>query len=75
MASSEEIARLATLVAAYRAAELAVLRNKSYEMPDGRKLQRENLAEIRAGLKEAEGRFDQATGSIRPVGRMRRAGI
>lgn len=75
MASSEELARLASRVAAYQAAELAVLRNQSYKMPDGRELQRADLKEIRAGLKEAMGDLDRATGTVRAVGRMRRAGV
>lgn len=73
--SAEELVRLSALVAAYQAAELAVLRNKSYEMPDGRKLARENLAEIRAGRREAEQRLTAATGSA-PLPRGRaRAGV
>lgn len=75
MASSEELVRLAARVAAYQAAELAVLRNQSYEMPDGRKLTRASLKEIRMGLKEAQGELDRATGTVRAVGRMRRAGV
>lgn len=71
-ASSEEIARLAELVSAYQAAELAVLRNQSYEMPDGRKLVRANLTEIRKGRKEAEAAYAQAVGEVRVVGRARR---
>lgn len=73
MASSEEIARLSELVSAYQAAELAVLRNQSYEMPDGRKLQRANLTEIRNGRKEAEAAYALAVGVVRTVGRARRA--
>lgn len=71
-ASSEEIARLLELVAAYQAAEIAVLRNQSYEMPDGRKLVRANLTEIRNGRKEAEADYAAATGTTRQVGRARR---
>lgn len=75
MASSEEIVRLAALVAAYQAAELAVLRNQSYEMADGRKLARANLSEIRKGLAAARAELDTATGTTRSLGRMRRAGV
>jgi hypothetical protein len=73
MASADFIARLTALRDAYEAAELAVLRNQSYEMPDGRKLVRANLADIRKGRKEAQAALDLETGCGRPVGRMRRA--
>lgn len=63
MAASEaEIAVLAARVAAYQAAELAVLRNQSYEMPDGRKLSRANLKEIRIGRRDAEADYGRAVG-------------
>lgn len=71
-ASSEEIARLAELVLAYQAAELAVLRNQSYEMPDGRKLTRASLAEIRKGRKDAEADYAKALGVSTARGRARR---
>lgn len=71
-ASPEEIVRLAELVVAYRAAELSVLRNQSYEMPDGRKLTRANLTEIRNGRKEAEAAMSAATGEVQVRGRARR---
>jgi hypothetical protein len=70
--SSEELARLAALVAAYQAAELAVLRNQSYEMPDGRRLVRANLGEIRKGRKEAETAYAQACGTPLARGQARR---
>jgi|GEM_PF-1798631 len=74
MASSEELARLLALVQAYQAAELAVLRNQSYDMPDGRKLVRANLTEIRNGRKEAEAAYAQAMGA--PISRGRaRSGV
>lgn len=71
-ASSAEIVRLAGLVAAYQAAELAVLRNQSYEMPDGRRLERANLNDIRKGRKEAEAALSLATGDVQVRGRARR---
>ena len=71
-ASPEEIVRLAGLVSAYQAAELAVLRNQSYEMPDGRKLNRANLTEIRNGRKEAEAALSAAVGEVQVRGRARR---
>ncbi len=66
-ASSEELERLAALVAAYQAAELAALRNQSYEMPDGRRLTRANLRDIRAGRQQAEADYARACG--RPLAR------
>lgn len=71
-ASSEEIARLLALKQAYETAELSVLRNQSYEMPDGRKLTRANLAEIRKGRKEAEADYNRALGVSTARGRARR---
>ena len=74
MASAEERARLLALVQAYQAAELSVLRNQSYRMPDGRELARANLSEIRNGRKEAEAAYAQALGA--PIQRGRaRAGV
>ena len=70
--SSEELERLAALVAAYTAAELAVLRNQSYEMPDGRKLTRASLKDIRAGRKEAEAAYAVACGTPMVRGQARR---
>ena len=74
MASAEELARLLQLVQAYQSAEIAVLRNQSYRMPDGREMARANLTEIRNGRKEAEAAYAQALGT--PVSRGRaRAGV
>lgn len=73
--SAEELVRLSALVAAYQAAELAVLRNQSYEMPDGRKLARANLTEIRKGRIDAEKQLATAAGAA-PLPRGRaRAGV
>lgn len=72
-ASQAEIDRLTALVQAYQAAELAVLRNQSYEMADGRKLTRANLTEIRKGRKEAEAELRCALGQSTARGRARRA--
>lgn len=71
-ATAEEIARLAALVAQYQAAELAVLRNQSYEMPDGRRVTRANLQDIRNGRKEAEAAYGLAVGVPQVRGRARR---
>jgi hypothetical protein len=72
MATAEELAALAERVAAYQAAELAVLRNQSYEMPDGRKLTRANLRDIQKGLAEAKADYAAATGVSIVRGRARR---
>lgn len=69
-ASQEEIDSARELVAAYVEAELAVLRNQSYEMPDGRKLTRANLKDIREGKREAKADLATLTGST--LGRARR---
>ena len=72
VASADHIARLQRLVDAYWAAEEAVLRNQSYEMPDGRKLVRADLDKIRKGRRETQTELERAQGCIRPVGRVRR---
>jgi hypothetical protein len=69
-ASQEDIAAARELVAAYREAEISVLRNQSYEMPDGRKLTRANLRDIRDGKREAIADLNTLTGTT--LGRARR---
>lgn len=71
MATEQEIADLSARVAAYQAAELAVLRNQSYEMPDGRKLTRANLKDIQRGLAEAKAELAAANGTPIRKGRAR----
>lgn len=73
MATEAEITVLSERVAAYQAAELAVLRNQSYEMPDGRKLTRANLRDIQKGLAEAKADLASANGTPIRRGRARRA--
>jgi len=73
MATAEDIDRQRALVSAYQAAELAVLGNKSYRMPDGRELTRENLTAIIAGKTRAENQLAAMVGQ--PKGRMRRGVI
>lgn len=72
-ASQAEIDRLAALVSAYQQAELSVLRNQSYRMPDGRELTRANLNDILAGKKRAEADYKCALGLSNAKGRVRRA--
>lgn len=71
-ASAEEIAELRATYQAYVDAERAVLRNRSYEMADGRSMTRESLKEIRLGKKQAKAELDAALGCGQAVGRMRR---
>lgn len=71
MATTEVIAGLKAIAAAYDAALLAVLNNQSYEMPDGRKLTRASLRDIREGRREAYADLAAATGG-RGRGRVRR---
>ena len=70
--SAEEIAELRETLALYRAAERDILRNQAYEMPDGRKLTRADLKEVRAGVAEARRELAAATGTTRAIGRARR---
>jgi hypothetical protein len=69
---AEAIAALEERLARYLEAEAAVLRNQSYEMPDGRSVTRANLRDIRAGI--AEICADLELGAGKPVvrGRARR---
>jgi len=70
-----EIAAEEARLANYLAAEAAVLRNQSYEMPDGRKLVRADLAAIAKGINDCRGRLDRMRGTTRPRGRARRGVI
>lgn len=73
--SAEEIAQLESRLAAYLEAEASVLRNQSYEMADGRRLERANLGEIRKGITDLRAELGRATGTggaATPVGRVRR---
>lgn len=70
--SAAQIAELETRLAAYLDAEAAVLRNQSYEMPDGRKLTRASLAEIRKGIEALRNELANADGTPIVKGRMRR---
>ena len=70
-----EIEQLQARLAAYLEAEAAVLRNQSYEMPDGRKLTRASLAEIRKGIDSLRNDIANASGAPFVRGRMRRGVI
>ncbi len=66
------LARLQARLDLYYAAEAAILRNQSYEMPDGRRLERTNLSHVQEMIETLENRIDG--GSETPVakGRARR---
>lgn len=70
--SAEEIALLQSRLTAYYDAEAAVLRNQSYEMPDGRKLTRTSLAEIRKAIDALRNEIANAAGAPIVRGRVRR---
>lgn len=67
-----QIAELETRLAAYLDAEAAILRNQSYEMPDGRRLERANLAIVRRGIADLRAELGRATGTPLTRGRARR---
>lgn len=70
--SAAAIEALEARLALYLQAEADVLRNQAYEMPNGRKLTRADLKEVRAGIEEL--RSEIAGGSGAPIvrGRVRR---
>ena len=67
--STEQLARLQARLDLYYAAEEAILRNQSYEMPDGRKLERTNLQHVQSMITTLEKRID--AGQAIPVARGR----
>lgn len=73
--TAAQIAELETRLANYLEAEAAVLRNQSYEMPDGRSLTRASLAEIRKGIIDLRNEIGAATGNPIVRGRARRGVI
>lgn len=73
--SADEIAQIGARLAAYQAAELAVLRNQSYRMEDGRELTRASLKEIRAGIESLRSELANAIGNPIVRGRMRRGTV
>lgn len=73
--SADEIAQIGVRLAAYQAAELAVLRNQSYRMEDGRELTRASLKEIRAGIESLRSELANAIGEPIIRGRMRRGTV
>lgn len=70
--STEQLARLQARLDLYYAAEEAILRNQAYEMPDGRKLERTSLKEVRAEIALLEKRIDAGQAVPAARGRMRR---
>lgn len=71
--SAVALARLEARLDLYYAAEEAILRNQSYEMPDGRRLERTNLKDVQAMIKSLEDRIDAGSATPLARGRMRRA--
>ncbi len=70
--SAAQLARLQARLELYYAAEAAILRNQSYEMPDGRKLARANLKDVQAMIKSLEGQIDGGGDTPIARGRARR---
>lgn len=70
-----EIAAEEARLANYLEAEAAVLRNQSYEMPDGRKLVRADLTAIVKGIDGCRASLDRMRGTTRARGRARRGVI
>ena len=68
-----QIAALEARLALYLEAEIAVLRNQSYTMPDRRSVTRANLAEIRKGIADLREELASAEGAPLVRGRARRA--
>lgn len=72
--SAARLAQLQARLDLYYAAEEAILRNQSYEMPDGRRLERANLKSVQEMIKTLENQIDG--GSATPPTRGRaRAGV
>lgn len=69
--SPAAIAAIETRLAAYLAAEAAILRNQSYEL-DGRKMTRASLATVRQGIEELRSELATAQGKPLKRGRARR---
>jgi hypothetical protein len=63
------LAALEARLLLYYAAEEAILRNQSYEMPDGRRLERTNLKHVQTMIETLENRIE--AGAEAPVARGR----
>lgn len=70
-----EIATLNERLALYYTAEAAILRNQSYEMPDGRKLARTDLKSVQAEIRRIKDELAGGTTAPRVRGRARRGSI
>jgi len=71
--TNEARARLQARLDLYYAAEEAILRNQSYEMPDGRRLERTSLKQVQDMIKTLENRLDAGASVPVAKGRARRA--
>lgn len=72
--SAARLARLEARLTLYYAAEEAILRNQSYEMPDGRRLERADLKAVQTMIAELEKQIDAGSATATPRGRAR-AGV
>ena len=71
--SAARLAQLQARLDSYYAAEQSILRNQSYEMPDGRRMERTNLKAVQDTIRSLEAQIDG--GAAAPVVRGRaRAG-
>jgi hypothetical protein len=73
--TAAEIAALEARLALYLQAEADILRNQSYQMPDGRQLTRADLREVRKGIEDLRGEIEGAAGTPVVRGRARRGVI
>ena len=69
--SDAEIQILTDRLTAYYAAEAQILRNQSYEMPDGRRLQRTDLGKVQAEIKAIRNELYGEGNTPRVIGRAR----
>jgi hypothetical protein len=72
--SATRLARLEARLVLYYAAEEAILRNQSYEMPDGRRLERAQLKSVQTMIADLEQQIDAGSPDAAPRGRAR-AGV
>lgn len=69
--SAAEIQILTDRLAAYYAAEAKILQNQSYEMPDGRRLQRTDLRHVQAEINRIRAELAGEAPMPRVIGRAR----
>ncbi len=69
---ADRLARLQARLDLYYAAEEKILGNQSYEMPDGRRLERADLKTVQAMIKSLESQIDGGSEAPLVRGRARR---